>query len=53
MTRKRRRKTTPFLGTAAATPKTFRPAQPSRSQRDSLAADGTFKRRETHDRCTL
>jgi hypothetical protein len=47
MTRKRRRKTTPFLGTAAATPKTFRPAQPSRSQRGSLAAGGTFKRRET------
>jgi hypothetical protein len=48
MTRKRRRKkTTPFRGTAAATPKAPRPVRPSRSQRDSLAAGGTFKRRET------
>ena len=47
MTRERRRKTTPFRGTAAATPKAPRPARPSRSQGDSLAADGTFKRRET------
>ena len=46
MTRKRK-KTTPFSGTAVATPKGPRPAQPSRSQRDSLAADSTFKRRET------
>jgi len=48
MTHKRRRKkTTPFRGTAAATPKAPRPARPSRSQRDSLAAGGTLKRRET------
>jgi hypothetical protein len=47
MTRKRRREqTTPFRGMAAATPEAPRPVQPSRSQRDSLAAGGTFKRRE-------
>lgn len=47
MTRKRRRKTTPFRGMAAVTPKAPRPVQPSRSQRASLAAGGTFNRRET------
>ena len=48
MTRKRRRKkTTPFSGTAVATPKAPGPVQPRWSQRDSLAADSTFKRRET------
>jgi hypothetical protein len=47
MTRKRRRTKTPFRGTAAATPNASRPVQPFRSQRDGLAADGTFKRRET------
>ena len=47
MTHKRQRKTTPLRGTAAATPKAPRPARPSRSQRGSLAAGGTFNRRET------
>jgi hypothetical protein len=47
MTRKlRRKKATPFRGTGVAAPKAPRPAQPARSQRDSLAAGGTFKRRE-------
>lgn len=48
MTRKRRRaQTTPFRGMAAAIPEAPRPVQPSRSQRESLAAGGTFNRRET------